>query len=107
MNKRRASTFLSAKVFNPLVLAAAQAGTITPEEANSIVPMTVMLTMSGPNMDFILGRLFETISTDAYKAITTTGVDGLPLSPADYIVDDELVSTLAQARYNRSNCSLL
>jgi hypothetical protein len=88
-------------------LAAAEAGTITPEEANSIVPMSVALTLSGPNVDFILGRLFETVSTSAYEAITTVGVDGMPLSPADYIIDDELVSTLAQARYNRSNCSLL
>ncbi len=33
MDKRRASTFLSAKVFNPLVLAAARAGLPTPTVA--------------------------------------------------------------------------
>lgn len=88
-------------------LAAVVAGTITKEEADNNVPFIVALTLQGPNEDFILGRLFESIQTDAYGRITKTGADGLPLGPAAYITDDELVSTLSQTQYNRSNCGLL
>lgn len=88
-------------------LDAVVAGTITQEESFQTVPWIVGLSMQGPSPDFILGRLFESIQTDAYGRITKTGADGLPLGPADYITDDALVSTLSQTQYNRSNCGLL
>ena len=86
---------------------AAIAGTITKEEADGNVPFVVTLTMQGPTKDFVLGRLFETIQSDAYNRLTTHSVDGLPLNPSDYITDDELIDTLSRTQYSRANCGLL
>jgi hypothetical protein len=75
---------------------AAIAGMITPEEARANVPVMVSLTMQGPTKDFILGRLFESIQGDAYDEITAENEIGLPLNPADYITDDELIDVKAR-----------
>lgn len=86
---------------------AALAGTITPEEAWSTVPVIVSLTMSGPNKDFVLGRLFEQISSSAYSDIATKDPSGMPLAPADYILDDEYLANRAQTEYREGNCAVL
>ncbi len=55
MDKRRVSTFLSAKVFNPLVLAAARAGLPTP----SVVVLETTGRRSGQPRQVVVSRLVE------------------------------------------------
>lgn len=86
---------------------AAMAGTITPEDVSKHVPVMVSLTMQGPNKEFVLGRLFESIQGDAYDRITTREANGLPLNPSAYITDRDLIRTLTQTQYERANCGLL
>ena len=88
-------------------LDAALAGTIRPEEARSTVPVVVGMTMSGPNEEFVLGRLFEQISSSAYSDISTKDSSGMPLAPADYVLDDEYLATRAHSKYRESNCAVL
>jgi hypothetical protein len=88
-------------------LAAARAGTITKEEADSIVPMTIVLTMSGPSTEFVLGRIFETVTTDAFNDIAKEDPSGMPRDPKDYITDDGLLKSYAEMKYRSANCGLL
>jgi len=99
--------FLAGLEAGNIFMDAAIAGTITAEEARANVSVMVGLTMQGPNKDFVLGRLFESIQGDAHGRITTRGVDGLPLAPQNYITEPDLVDTLARSQYGRANCGLL
>ena len=88
-------------------LAAAEAGSITPEEANMIVPMSVGMSISGPSHDFILGRMFEFITSDAFDDIAKEDPSGMPRDIGDWITDDELLKGYAEMKYRASNCGLL
>lgn len=83
------------------------AGTITPDEGRAHVPVIVSMTLSGPNEDFVLGRMFESISTSAYRDVAEHDASGMLLDPIDYILDEEYLSMRAQTEYHRANCSIL
>jgi hypothetical protein len=86
---------------------AAAAGTITPDEGRTIVPMAVGMLMAGPSQEFVLGRIFESAAGRAFDHVATEDADGMPLAPADYIVDDELKASIATTKYMGSNCELI
>lgn len=86
---------------------AAVAGTITPEEGRTIVPMAVGVLMAGPTPEFVLGRIFESAAGQAFDDVATEDANGMPLAPADYVVDDELKASIATNKYMRSNCELI
>jgi len=90
-----------------IFLAAAEAGTITPGEANTIIPWSVGMSMSGPSHDFILGRMFEFITSDAHDDIAKEDPSGMPRDIADWITDDELLRSYAETKYRSANCALL
>ena len=83
------------------------AGTITPEEGRTIVPMVVGMLMAGPSPEFVLGRIFESAVGQAFDDVTAEDANGMPLAPADYVVDDELRALIATNKYMRSNCELI
>lgn len=99
--------FNSAMAAGRVFLAAAEAGTITTDEANSIVPMTVALTMSGPSHDFALGRLFEVITSDAFDDIVKEDPSGMPREISDWVIDADLRKSYAESKYRNANCGLL
>jgi hypothetical protein len=99
--------FDAAMAAGRVFLTAAEAGTITPEEANTIVPMSVGMTMSGPSHDFILGRMFEFITSDAFDDIAKEDPSGMPRDIGDWITDAELLKGYAEMKYRASNCGLL
>lgn len=86
---------------------AALSGEVTDEEANRNVPVIVLLTMQGYNEDFILGRLFEAIISDAYSDIVEKDERGLPLPPSEYNIADEHKKILAEEKFHSSNCDIL
>lgn len=86
---------------------AARAGLIPPADFDSTVPVYVSLSMQGPSDDFVLGRLYEITTTDAYDQIATRDKEGRPLSPADYVTDKSLQSVMASERFLSSNCASL
>lgn len=86
---------------------AARAGLIPPEDFDTTVPMTVSLTMDGPSDDFVLGRLFEMITQNAFDDIVTRDANGVPRSPPDYVTDGGLRAVIALNLIRQSNCSAL
>ncbi|WP_127753289.1 hypothetical protein [Devosia sp. 1566] len=69
--------------------------------------MNVGMSMSGPSHDFILGRMFEFITSDAFDDIAKEDPSGVPRDIADWITDDELLKVYAEMKYRASNCGLL
>ena len=88
-------------------VAAAAAGTITAEEANSIVPMVVGFLMAGPSEEFILGRVFESAANQGYDEVVKHDASGMYLELKDWVSDDELKASIASNKYMRGNCELL
>ena len=88
-------------------IGAVLAGTINGKESRTIVPMTVVVLMGGPTHDFILGRIFQNAAGQAYDDIATKDANGVPFPPADYVTDDELMTSIASTKYSRANCEVL
>jgi hypothetical protein len=65
-------------------------GTISAAEVNR-APVYVVLLLQGPSIDFILGRMFEFASQNAYEKISKSG-------------DTAIV---AATQYRQSNCALI
>jgi hypothetical protein len=86
---------------------AARAGHITPEDIRTTVPIFVALSLEGPSDEFVLGRLYEITTTDAYEAVVRRDDDGNLRAPQDYVMDDGLRAALAQNLIRTRNCSLL
>jgi hypothetical protein len=72
---------------------ALQSGKIEEQHLNSNVPMSVLFKLEGPNIDFMLGRIWEGAYEKATKAIHA----------ADW---DRWVS-LAQNQFVKQNCGLM
>ena len=86
---------------------AIEAGTISQEEYNTEVPIGVMGLLSGPSVDFVLGRLFEAASNDASDWVTKKDMNGLPLAISDWVFEQEVAAAIARGHYERRNCDLL
>jgi len=86
--------------------AAAEAGDITEEEWRTHVPIAVPLLSSGPSIDFVLGRIFETVAGEAFDDVVTKDANGLPLQPEEWVQDPELRVIRAQNLYRDRNCDL-
>jgi hypothetical protein len=88
-------------------LAAAKAGTITPEERHSTVPMVLQWMMSGPTPEFILGRMYESATSDAFDKVTAKNANGFPLEVKDWITDDKLKTSIAETKFVQANCEII
>lgn len=88
-------------------LAAALAGTITQEETKSTVPMAVGFRMSGPTTEFVLGRIFESATNDAFGSIVEKDENGVMLDMKNWIMDETLRASIAETKYSKANCETL
>jgi hypothetical protein len=70
----------------------------------SKAPVVVLLTLEGPTNDFIIGRLFEAASTDAFNKVKNDNA-GVPLQGPE--IDDQIRALDAGKRYRQANCQLL
>jgi hypothetical protein len=86
---------------------AAEAGDITEEEWHSDVPVGVSMLAAGPSIDFVIGRVFETVAGDAFDKVVTEDTNGLPLPPEEWRNDPMLRMIRAEALYRTSNCDLI
>jgi hypothetical protein len=60
----------------------------------------------GPSIDFMIGRIFEGATEDAFDKVVKEHNNGLPfLNPRDW-ADGELKATRARNIYRSSNCAL-
>lgn len=82
-----------------LFLRAAYSEKIEDKDYSSEVPVGVSMNMGGPNYDFILGNIFNTISDDLSDSLYGSG--------ADYVVEDNIRSVIANNEFNSRNCELL
>jgi hypothetical protein len=85
---------------------AAKIGQIPAEVARSQVPIGVSMLLQGPSTDFIVGRIFENSTRDAYDDVVKKE-NGLPLDNSEWVRDDALRISKAKNLYHRSNCVLL
>lgn len=80
--------------------------TITETEAKE-APVGVLWHMGGPTTDFIIGRIFEAASDDAYDEVVKTDGAGLRILDPSKWADDELKVMKARNKYQASNCTLV
>jgi len=81
--------------------------TVTEAELRSKTPVIVRLLLAGPSADFIIGRVFESATGDAYDAVVSRDTNGVPLDPSKWVMDDELRALIARTKYHRSSCELI
>jgi hypothetical protein len=70
-------------------------------------PWQVATLLEGPNNDFITGRIFQEAQSSAYDSVVTEDNDGVPLAPANYIIDSKTKAAIAWSKYAQTNCQLL
>ncbi|MCP1404593.1 hypothetical protein [Achromobacter insolitus] len=74
-----------------------QAGRIVSSDIHSVVPMGVLDALSGPNADFVLGRIFESAAEAALHDFKGASLDKY--------MDER--RAFAQSRFTQSNCRLV
>jgi hypothetical protein len=80
---------------------ALQNGQISPEAVRSEVPIGVTMYLSGPSVDFIIGRIFENATKDAFDAVVERK------NGQATIRDDEVRKSNARHKYGEKNCALI
>jgi hypothetical protein len=63
--------------------------------------------MGGPTTDFIIGRIFEGATADAYDKVVKEDSAGLPIIDPSKWADDKLKVMRAKNKYQSSNCTLV
>ena len=80
--------------------------TITETKAKD-APIGVLMHMSGPTTDFIIGRIFEAATEDAYDKVVKEDSAGLPVLDPSKWADEKLKVIRAKKQYQSSNCTLI
>lgn len=80
--------------------------TITETEAKD-APIGVLMLMSGPTTDFIIGRIFEAATENSYDKVVKEDSAGLPIIDPSEWADDKLKVIRAKNKYQSSNCTLI
>lgn len=78
-----------------------------PKAAIQDAPIGVLLLLSGPNIDFMLGRIFESATANAYDAIVKQDDNGVLLEHSKWVTNDALKTAKANKKYLQSNCILI
>ena len=78
-----------------------------PETEAKDAPIGVLMVMSGPTTDFIIGRIFEAATEDAYDKVVKEDSAGLPILDPSKWADDKLKVIRAKNKYQSSNCTLI
>jgi hypothetical protein len=77
---------------------ALQEGRVTEEQTDATVPLIVMLSLSGPTPDFMLGRVYEAAAEKAYDDVS---------GELDQILGPEMRRSVAMGLFESNNCILL
>jgi len=88
-------------------VAAARAGQIEPADFDAIVPIYISLSMAGPSDDFVLGRLYEITTEDAFDRVVKRDSNNGLRAPSDYLMDREVRAIVAGELFRSSNCAAL
>ena len=79
-------------------IAAMQAGKIKREDLSVGVPVGVLFALQGPTPDFMLGRMYESVTSDTLGKIYKSG---------DYFRTESEQAIAASTEFSDSNCELL
>lgn len=85
---------------------ALEKGEISDEQLRSTVPLIINLLHGGPNIDFLIGRVFQFATDDAFGSVVKND-GGLPRKVDDWIMDVGLRKIIAENAYRKANCELL
>lgn len=80
---------------------------ITPEQFKKEVPIGVSLVLQGPTVDFIIGRVYQSITNDAYEGLYKMDDSGLPIPQNEWNTDGNLIKIRAANKFQSKNCKLL
>lgn len=87
-------------------LAGIKNGTITKTETAD-APWAVVMLLGGPTSDFMIGRIYQSASDDAFEAVVEKDDNGEVLAPSKWVTDPNTKASIAWGKYNRSNCALI
>jgi hypothetical protein len=70
-------------------------------------PVGVLWHMTGPTTDFMIGRIFEAATNDAFDQVVKEDSAGVPIFDPSKWADDELRTIRAKNKFQSSNCTLV
>jgi hypothetical protein len=71
-------------------------------------PVGILLLLEGPSEEFIVGRIFESVTEHAYDQVVKRDSAGKSIhEPAKWLVDEELKKSRANHLYRERNCELV
>jgi len=70
-------------------------------------PWQVEMLLGGPTNDFMIGRIFQSASDDAYDSVVKKDANGELLAPSAYLSNPVVKATAAWTKYSRENCQLI
>lgn len=88
-------------------LEALRADKITREDISKYTPMTVVWAAQGPTIDFAAGRIFESVTRDTYKRMSSYDTGGMLLPMDKWVTDVGLLKSIGENKYRQSNCELI
>lgn len=80
---------------------------VTKAEADSNVPLAVMLLLGGPSDDFMVGRIYEVAVGNAYDEVVKDDENGIEMEPAKWRMDEGLKRVIAENKFRSKNCELI
>lgn len=80
---------------------------IAKKSAMDQMPWQVAMLLGGPTNEFIIGRIYQSASNDAFDAVSEHDDAGVPLAPSKYVVDPSAQASIAWRKYAQSNCQLI
>ena len=70
-------------------------------------PVAVLMRMGGPTTDFVIGRIFEAATGDAYDKVVKEDSSGALIRDPSKWASKEVRTITAGTKYESSNCSLI
>jgi len=78
------------------------------ESIRKDAPIGILMLMGGPSQEFIVGRIYESVTEQAFDEVVKTDSAGMPVhEPSEWLMDDELKKSRAEHLYGQRNCELI
>lgn len=88
-------------------LRAVRAGEIADSEISNKVPLAVAMSLNGPTIDFIIGRIFEQATGYAFDSVVKMDSNGLTLEVSSWVTDEKTQKLIAEDKYITQNCEFV
>lgn len=83
------------------------AGEVSDYDIFQHTPLSVAGVLRGPSEDFIIGRIYQMVSSAAFDKMSKKDASGMPLETKDWNTDPAILKGIAETKFRQSNCSMI